>query len=185
MSTGTASEDKSLETSILIWRIAIGLAGACVVGSFIWKFGFRPVEDQSKWGQFGDFIGGFLNPLVAFAAFYWLTQSVKLQKKELVDTRAALEEQAEAAAASVRLQALVALYEVYDRDDDRFEQRIISLEAELRAAKRNASADAADIQSQIDSFRGLANAPKVMKGPLFMRIQAILDEYPGGKRAPQ
>ncbi len=39
----------------------------------------------------GDFIGGFLNPIIAFSAFYWLATSVLLQKTELADTRKSLE----------------------------------------------------------------------------------------------
>jgi hypothetical protein len=73
-------------------------------------------ESGGNWGTFGDFIGGVLNPVVAYAAFYWLTQSVRLQKQELSETRLALRDaatsQAETAAharTSVRLDALAAL----------------------------------------------------------------------------
>lgn len=48
--------------------------------------------ETSDWGTFGDFIGGLLNPLVAFFAFYWLTQSIKIQKEELSETKTALQE---------------------------------------------------------------------------------------------
>jgi len=57
-----------------------------------------------------------MNPLVAFAAFYWLTRSVQLQKKELSDTRKELKNSAESqkklvknGEKSVRLAALTAL----------------------------------------------------------------------------
>ncbi|WP_285163420.1 putative phage abortive infection protein [Shewanella goraebulensis] len=46
--------------------------------------------DSGTWGTFGDFTGGILNPLIALLAFYWLTQSVIIQKKELNDTTKAL-----------------------------------------------------------------------------------------------
>lgn len=69
--------------------------------------------EAEPWGQFGDYIGGLLNPLVAYSAFYWLTRSVRLQKEELFETRRALEEsgkaqneQAAYARASARLAAL-------------------------------------------------------------------------------
>lgn len=48
--------------------------------------------DTSDWGAFGDYIGGLLNPLVAFFAFYWLTQSIRIQKEELTYTRETLVE---------------------------------------------------------------------------------------------
>ena len=75
------------------------------------------------WGAFGDFVGGLVNPLVAFFAFYWLTKSVLIQKEELSDTRSALvesqraqERQAELAFVSAKLQSLNAELEtVKDR----------------------------------------------------------------------
>ncbi|EEZ80896.1 hypothetical protein HUO05_25700 (plasmid) [Vibrio alginolyticus] len=48
--------------------------------------------DSSIWGTFGDFIGGILNPLIALLAFYWLTQSVLIQKTELSETQKVLKE---------------------------------------------------------------------------------------------
>jgi len=44
-------------------------------------------HDPATWGQFGDFIGGLLNPLIAYLAFYWLITSVRIQKQELKETR--------------------------------------------------------------------------------------------------
>ena len=53
-------------------------------------------SNAEKWGQFGDYVGGILNPLMAFLAFYWLTQSVLIQKQELMDTKKALQESSQA-----------------------------------------------------------------------------------------
>ena len=57
-----------------------------------------------------------IRTIVAFAAFYWLTQSVKLQKQELADTRRELKNAADAqqllvenGRQSVRLAALTAV----------------------------------------------------------------------------
>ncbi|MCR9778178.1 hypothetical protein NB609_19365, partial [Vibrio parahaemolyticus] len=55
---------------------------------FIQKQGLS--ADASVWGAFGDFVGGILNPLIAYSAFYWLTVSVLIQKQELSDTKQAL-----------------------------------------------------------------------------------------------
>lgn len=113
-------DDYSIEGSIERWRRGLVISGAYVFGIYVVYFflipGQAPEKSAEKLGQFGDFIGGLLNPLVAFAAFYWLTQSVKLQKQELADTRKALEdsavaqvEQAESSRRSVRISALSAL----------------------------------------------------------------------------
>ena len=100
-------------------RTVSGLALLAVSSYIAWFWLVRKqgLSDQPEvWGQFGDYIGGLLNPLVAYAAFYWLTRSVSLQKQELAETRAALEEtsasqerQASSAHTSVRVAALSSL----------------------------------------------------------------------------
>ena len=108
--------ENDLLSSIWWWRALIGLFGVFVVISYMLQFGVEPADAQEKWGQFGDYLGGLLNPVVAFAAFYWLTQSVKLQKQELAETREELRIAAQAqqetvrtAQVSVQLSALAAL----------------------------------------------------------------------------
>lgn len=58
-----------------------------------------------KWGQFGDYVGGILNPVLAFFAFYWLTQSVMIQSVELAATRTALLDSNEAQQEQTKLAA--------------------------------------------------------------------------------
>ncbi|SJZ94978.1 putative phage abortive infection protein [Photobacterium toruni] len=48
--------------------------------------------DSSSWGTFGDFMGGILNPVIALLAFYWLVESVLIQKTELSATQKILQE---------------------------------------------------------------------------------------------
>lgn len=91
---------KTLERQIAQWKWGVAIVAVALVSAYVgYFFGVlkQPLaENADQWGAFGDFIGGLLNPLVAFAAFYWLTQSVKLQKQELSETRQALEEAAQA-----------------------------------------------------------------------------------------
>lgn len=49
-------------------------------------------DDASRWGQFGDFIGGILNPIVGICTLYWVISSVRTQRAELKDTKNALQE---------------------------------------------------------------------------------------------
>lgn len=95
-----AKQDKPLEQQIGYWKWGITFVAVALVSGYAgYFFGVlkQPLaDDAAKWGAFGDYMGGLLNPLVAFAAFYWLTQSVKLQKQELSETRKALEEAAQA-----------------------------------------------------------------------------------------
>lgn len=68
-----------------------------------WLSGGSLAGTPDVWGQFGDYFGGLLNPLIAFLAFYWLTQSVLLQKQELAETKDALKESAESQSKQVLL----------------------------------------------------------------------------------
>lgn len=66
---------------------------AVVAGFYAFQFWAVPLSnDAGTWGQFGDYFGGVLNPIVAFAAFYWLTKSIELQDRELRAARGNLNE---------------------------------------------------------------------------------------------
>lgn len=89
-----------MERGIRRWQYGLIGFGLTLIAAYLVYFGMvlgqMPATDAEKWGQLGDFIGGLLNPLVAFAAFFWLTQSVKIQKQELYETKKALQEAAKA-----------------------------------------------------------------------------------------
>jgi Putative phage abortive infection protein len=73
--------------------IVIVLASICI---YVYRFHDFPWgSDPGSWGQFGDFLGGLLNPLVASVALLVLVASYSLQKRELADTRAELKLQRE------------------------------------------------------------------------------------------
>lgn len=82
-----------------------------VFGYFHW-FGyalkFSLSKDPAVWGQFGDFIGGVLNPVCAYMALVWLVRSYALQKTELAETRKALEDSKKAQEEQARLALLSA-----------------------------------------------------------------------------
>ena len=118
---GRNAETKDqLNRRVRIWKWVLFGVAASLVGAYLIYFGLileqKPAADADKWGQFGDFVGGLLNPIVAFAAFFWLTESVKLQKQELADTRAELkaaalaqQQQVENGRATIQIAALTAL----------------------------------------------------------------------------
>ena len=84
---------------------------------WFWYINSAKLSDEPEaWSQFGDFIGGVINPIVAYAAYYWLTRTVVLQKEELLETRKTLQDssssqalQAQYSRNSVRASALSAL----------------------------------------------------------------------------
>lgn len=110
-------EQLSRKISLSTW-IAAGAFGLAVTAYIVWfavVLRAAPSKDPGAWGQFGDFVGGALNPLIAFLAFYWLTQSIRLQRQELTETKAALvdaaksqQEHARSALTTARIHALSA-----------------------------------------------------------------------------
>lgn len=93
-------------------RILVGVI-IVVIGVYVVTFGAHPAGGPDTWGQFGDYLGGVMNPLIAFDAFYWVATSVILQKQELAETKAALvasqlaqQDQAETALHTTKIQTL-------------------------------------------------------------------------------
>lgn len=59
-----------------------------VIGSYVFfRFGYSISDDNTDWGQFGDYIGGVLNPIFGFLTFLGLLLTIVLQAKELEDAR--------------------------------------------------------------------------------------------------
>lgn len=93
------AEGPQIDKEIFRARLYVTLYTLVVIIAYIVWFGFfvKPQTavistDPGVWGQLGDYVGGLLNPIVAYAAFIWLTKGVRLQKVELSETRKALEE---------------------------------------------------------------------------------------------
>ncbi len=76
--------------------ISFGLfAFFCIVSVFgVYSISFKDfsfIADTEKFGQFGDFIGGTLNPILAFLSFMALLYTIKIQMDELKLSREELE----------------------------------------------------------------------------------------------
>jgi len=54
-----------------------------VAGSYILRFGWIPMENREWWGQFGDFLGGTTNPILAFLTFIGVLWTIGLNNEEL------------------------------------------------------------------------------------------------------
>ena len=67
----------------MFWIAAIGsLAIFAVVLSYVAQFSTGISPSQEVWGQFGDFFGGLLNPLISFAALIGLLATLRSQRVE-------------------------------------------------------------------------------------------------------
>lgn len=89
------SKDNDEEKGIKVWifiSIAVGLF-IISLGTYILNFYGQSISKSSAdWGTFGDFIGGTLNPMLAFLSFIALLHTIKLQSKELSLSRKELAE---------------------------------------------------------------------------------------------
>ncbi|HJS15896.1 hypothetical protein [Rheinheimera sp.] len=57
---------------------------AMVLCLYLWKFNGLAFGDTADvWGQMGDYFGGMLNPIFAFASFMALLYTIKIQSEEL------------------------------------------------------------------------------------------------------
>lgn len=109
-----------LTKSIRLWQVIVAAyVGFIFLFYFYWFGVVNPStisHETSKWGEFGDYVGGALNPVLALAAFFWLTKAVRYQKEELIEAAAALQDtsksgraQVEAMTNTVKLNANTAL----------------------------------------------------------------------------
>lgn len=58
-----------------------------IFGAYAWRFYDLPFGDASMWGQFGDYVGGLLNPVLGSVSLLALAYTVYLQNKTLEETR--------------------------------------------------------------------------------------------------
>lgn len=67
--------------------VAIAFFSGSII-AYIINFYNAEVSDKSgDWGTFGDFVGGFTNPIIALAVLFYLWKTFDYQKRELKETR--------------------------------------------------------------------------------------------------
>lgn len=78
---------------ILLGVLAIAVFAVLVVaGTYVVHFWGMPLADKGDvWGQFGDYLGGVLNPVFGFLSVFALLVALVLQTRELKLSRDALE----------------------------------------------------------------------------------------------
>lgn len=65
----------------------IAIAMIAIFGAYTWRFHNLPFGDPSMWGQFGDYVGGMLNPVLGSLSLLALAYTVFLQNKTLEATK--------------------------------------------------------------------------------------------------
>lgn len=63
--------------------IAIATATVALVNlGYFWKFGWGISDSTAAWGEYGDFVGGLLNPIAAMASVYFIYITLKRQSDD-------------------------------------------------------------------------------------------------------
>lgn len=72
----------------LAWSFAlVSTVTTLAVVLYYSNFGGRSLsEDPEQWGQFGDFLGGVINPVVGLVTVFLVIVSISVQRKELAAT---------------------------------------------------------------------------------------------------
>lgn len=91
-----------------------GLVAFAMIAGYVMAFRSLPVNERpDAWGQFGDYIGGLLNPLISLFTLVVAVSVWRLQKTELLETRKAVEEQGKTAEQQRREQRFVDFLNIY------------------------------------------------------------------------
>lgn len=73
------SKKAGSENLLIIAGVTAALLVVVVGGLYTWNFNSPLSDSGAEWGQFGDFFGGTLNPLLSFFTFIVLLYTVSLQ----------------------------------------------------------------------------------------------------------
>lgn len=79
-------DSKFFSTQLLI-MLFLTSVGGIIMTYVIYVGGFSFSKDPAHWGQFGDYIGGTLNPLIGLASLTAIIYAVRLQIKQLTVSR--------------------------------------------------------------------------------------------------
>lgn len=93
MTTNTQKGIPNWLITLVVFSIFIALL---LLGLFFWEFHGDLSHKLEEWGQFGDYLGGILNPLFSLTALFALLHTIKLQTKELHESTEQLKASAEA-----------------------------------------------------------------------------------------
>lgn len=142
---------EKIDQDINFHRIIIFLIIIAVVFFYLIMKEVNVTDAAQDWGPVGDFFGGILNPIFALFAFYWLTYSVRLQIKELKETREELKKAAAAQEESARHQKAIAELE---NENVITQKDLLALQERTLISQQEAN-EAQQKQIEIQNFESL------------------------------
>lgn len=87
------AEEQDIEQESIIQKWApylVGVVLVVAVGFYISQFHDGLSTDQGTWGEFGDFVGGAVNPIIGFFTIWLLAVSLRQNHKALRQANTAL-----------------------------------------------------------------------------------------------
>lgn len=97
----TAAQDESTTTAMAAALTGVFVVFVVAIGFYIHHFGSQSIsKDPEKWGQFGDYLGGVINPAVGLATVLLVVLSISIQRREI---RASVDEMKTANLAAGRM----------------------------------------------------------------------------------
>lgn len=102
---------KNLSPLLTVILIAASVSIFVVIAFYVFNFSVGLSPKPDVWGQFGDYIGGTLNPILSFLALISLLVTLWVQSQSLDTARKQIAQQTEVAALSAQISAIGTLIE--------------------------------------------------------------------------
>lgn len=94
---GNSKEEIEMnDESLISIKGKIGILATALVIIVVYIAAYFLIENRGDWGQYGDFIGGTLNPTLTFLTFCVVILTLRLQKIELIESRKEMKRSADA-----------------------------------------------------------------------------------------
>jgi len=121
-----------------IIELAIGFAtliAGLVLYLYLSQFSGDWSTKQDVWGQFGDFVGGTLNPMLGFISVLVLAATLNLQRKELAEARKAALENNNILAEQLKVMHIQSLENTFFKMVDEYKKDAIVTNAQTSEAQ--------------------------------------------------
>lgn len=149
------------------WEVIVVLLGVLVLGvvfSYLFTFGTARSRDQAVWGQFGDYFGGILNPVLSFCAFVGLLFTLRFQHAEALKSEKRQSDQQFDARLFQMLGLLnTSLASVHLHDPEDESKSVHTGQAAFKIAKSNFVDALRNIDANIGDEEVYEKSKKVMK----------------------
>lgn len=165
--------DRLLKWLALIVAVATTMI-VTVFASYYITFNGVLTAKQDYWGQFGDFIGGTLNPILSFLTLMAIVLTVVLQHKQLEMSRAELDiSRMELEATREELRRSAAAQE---KSELALSKQAIAMEISARiSAVNHLLAQAEATISRINSYAAGSNEEALRNNAIKSRTQLLID----------